>query len=111
MLDHEAIRKAYPDAVVVDDATGAFKEDGTQINIVQSEVDAARVILNNEYSANLYKTKRTGLGEIAGTTYESWREQFDQLFRDVAAGKFGADAKTGEFYTFIKTIKDNNPKP
>ena len=38
MLDHEAIRKAYPDAVIVDDATGAFKEDGTQINIVQSEV-------------------------------------------------------------------------
>ena len=111
MLDHEAIRKAYPDAVVVDDATGAFKEDGTQINIVQSEVDAARVILNNEYSANLYKTKRTGLGEIAGTTYESWREQFDQLFRDVAAGKFGADAQTGEWYTAIKEVKDTSPKP
>ena len=38
MLDHEAIRKAYPDAVIVDDATGAFKEDGTQITLVQSEM-------------------------------------------------------------------------
>ena len=42
MLDHEAIIKAYPDAAVVDDGTGAFKEDGTQVTLVQSEIDAAR---------------------------------------------------------------------
>ena len=28
-LDHAAIRKAYPDAAIVDDGTGAFKADGT----------------------------------------------------------------------------------
>ena len=37
--------------------------------------------------------------------------QLEKLFNDIDAGKFGADAKTGEFYTFIKNIKDNNPKP
>lgn len=30
MLDHEAIRKAYPDAVTIDDGAGAFKADGSQ---------------------------------------------------------------------------------
>ena len=38
-------------------------------------------------------------------------EQLDQLFRDVAAGKFGTDAQTGEWYTAIKEVKDTNPKP
>ena len=33
MLDHEAIRKAYPDAVVINDDTGAFKEDLSLIHI------------------------------------------------------------------------------
>ena len=28
-LDHEAIFKAYPDAVTIDDGTVAFKADGT----------------------------------------------------------------------------------
>tara|TARA_R100001509_G_scaffold31420_1_gene16716 strand:+ start:616 stop:942 length:327 start_codon:yes stop_codon:yes gene_type:complete len=108
MLDHEAIRKAYPEAVIVDDATGVFKEDGTQINILQSEVDAARVILNNEYSANLYKTKRTGSGEKEGTTYESWREQLAMLYDDMIAGKLDT---TGTWATHIKAVKDANPKP
>ena len=30
-LDHEAIRKAYPDAVTISDNAGAFKKDGTKI--------------------------------------------------------------------------------
>ena len=38
-------------------------------------------------------------------------EQLDQLFRDVAAGKFGDNAKTGEWYTAIKEVKDTYPKP
>ena len=33
------------------------------------------------------------------------------LFRDVAAGKFGDNAKTGEWYTAIKEVKDTYPKP
>jgi len=37
--------------------------------------------------------------------------QLEKLFNDINTGKFGADAKTGEFYTFIKNIKDTNPKP
>ena len=43
--DHEAVRKAYPEVVSIADNIGAFKEDGTEVTIVQSDVDAARVTL------------------------------------------------------------------
>ncbi|BCV06603.1 MAG: hypothetical protein CM15mV138_300 [Caudoviricetes sp.] len=43
-MDHEAIYKAYSDCVRIDDAAGAFKEDGTKITLVQSDIDAARVV-------------------------------------------------------------------
>jgi len=44
-------------------------------------------------------------------TYPQIPEQLDQLFRDITAGKFGDDAKTGEWYIAIKAVKDANPKP
>jgi len=59
-------------------------------------------------AADKYKNDRT----INGTKiYPNVKEQLDQLFRDVAAGKFGDDAKTGEWYIAIKDVKDSNPKP
>ena len=44
-------------------------------------------------------------------SFEKIEEQLDMLFHDINDGKFGEDAKTGEFYLHIKSIKDNNPKP
>ena len=38
-------------------------------------------------------------------------EQFDMLYRDIAAGKFGDAAKTGELFVAIKAAKDTYPKP
>ncbi len=61
-----------------------------------------------EMAANKYKNDR----QFNGTkTYPNLKEQLDQLFRDVDTGKFGADAKTGEWYIAIKAVKDANPKP
>ena len=105
MLDHEAIRKAYPDAVNIDDGTGAFKADGTKINLVQSDIDAARVTLNNEALAVKYKTDRTTDGS---TTYDTIGNQLDMLYADMIAGKLDA---TGTWATHIKAVKDANPKP
>ena len=105
MLDHEAIRKAYPDAVNIDDGTGAFKADGTKINLVQSAIDAARVTLNNEALAVKYKTDRTTNGS---TTYGSIGDQLDMLYKDILAGKLDT---TGTWATHIKAVKDANPKP
>lgn len=38
-------------------------------------------------------------------------EQLDMLFKDIENGLFGEAAKTGAFYTYIKSIKDSHPKP
>ena len=102
--DHEAIYKAYPDAVSIDDSSGVFKADGSQITIVQSNVDAARVELNKLN----YRTDRV-VG--VSTTYPPFTEQLDQLYRDINAGKFGADAKTGEWFVGITSVKTAHPKP
>ena len=45
-LDHNAIYKAYPNVVSIDDGLGCFDESGNKVTIVQSNVDAARVELN-----------------------------------------------------------------
>ena len=104
-LDHEAIRKAYPDAGYINDATGAFKADGTQITLVQSDIDAARLTLDAEAAANKYKTDRTTDGS---TVYASFGDQLDMLYKDIVAGKLDA---TGTWATHIKAVKDANPKP
>ena len=104
-LDHEAIRKAYPNAVVIDDGTGAFKADGTEITLVQSDIDAARVTLDAEAAAVKYKTDRTTNGS---TTYASFGDQLDMLYADMLAGKLDT---TGTWATHIKAVKDANPKP
>ena len=104
-LDHEAIYKAYPDAVTVDDGTGAFKADGTKITLVQSDIDAARVTLDAEAAAVKYKTDRTTNGS---TVYASLGDQLDMLYKDILAGKLDT---TGTWATHIKAVKDANPKP
>ena len=104
-LDHEAIRKAYPDAVVINDSTGAFKTDGSQITLVQSDIDAARVTLDAEAAAVKYKTDRTTYGS---TTYASFGDQLDMLYKDIVAGKLDT---TGTWASHIKAVKDANPKP
>ena len=99
--DHPAVRKAYPDAVIVDDGNGVFKEDGTEITIDQTLVDAARVELNKLN----YQTDRTTNGS---TIYASFGDQLDMLYADMLAGKLDT---TGTGATHIKAVKDANPKP
>ena len=104
-LDHEAIRKAYTDAVTIDDTTGAFDKDGKSITLEQSKIDAARVTLDAEAAAVKYKTDRTTNGE---TIYASFGDQLDMLYADMLAGKLDT---TGTWATHIKAVKDANPKP
>lgn len=42
--------------------------------------------------------------------YASLADQLDMLYRDINAGLFGEDAKTGEFFTAIRTVKEAHPK-
>ena len=104
-LDHEAIRKAYPDAVTIDDSTGAFDSSGNSITLDQIKIDAARVTLDAEAAAVKYKTDRTTDGS---TIYSSFGDQLDMLYKDMVAGKLDT---TGTWATHIKAVKDANPKP
>ena len=92
-LDFEAIRKAYPDAVTIDDGTGAFKADGSQITLVQSDIDAARTTLNNELAATKYQRDRAA-------EYPSVVDQLDLIYHS------GVDAWKAK----IKETKDKYPK-
>jgi len=104
-LDHDAIRKAYPDAVTINNETGVFKDDGSKIEVEQSKIDSARTTLNAEAAAVKYKTDRTTNGE---TIYASFGDQLDMLYADMLAGKLDT---TGTWATHIKAVKDSNPKP
>lgn len=89
MLDHEAIRKAYPDALVINDGTGVFDKDGKSITVEQSKIDAARI----ELSKLDYQWKRA-------EEYPSVVDQLDLIFHS------GIDAWKAK----IKETKDKFPK-
>ena len=99
-LDHEAIYKAYPDAVTIDDGTGAFKADGTQITLVQSAIDSARTTLDAEAAAIAYQSTREplypSLGDFADAMY--WNNK-------------GDSSKLEAYYTACEKVKTDNPKP
>mgnify|MGYP003116566571 FL=1 len=92
-LDHDAIYKAYPNAVTVDDGTGAFDKDGKSITLEQSKIDAARV----ELSKLDYRFKRAD-------EYPSIQEQLDMQYWDKKNG-------TTTWVDAIAKVKSDNPKP
>ena len=104
-LDHDAIRKAYPEATIVDDETGAFKQDGTEITLDQTLIDAARVELNKLN----YQKQRTGEDGTLDGIYPDLGEQFDLLFKAIDAD---SDLKTkfSDFHTVISAVKAKYPK-
>ena len=104
-LDIDAVRKAYPDAVMIDEGLGAFDKDNKSITLEQSKIDAARTTLDAEAAAVKYKTDRTTNGS---TVYASFGDQLDMLYADMLAGKLDT---TGTWATHIKAVKDANPKP
>ena len=92
-LDHKAIRKAYPSIVLSDDSfkTYGLDKDGNKVNIVQSNVDAARVELNKLD----YQWKRK---------YPSITDQLDMQYWDKKNG-------TNKWVEAIDKVKSDNPKP
>ena len=97
MIDFEAIKKAYPDAGIISESKGVFKENGTKITIVQSEVDKARITLNAEYAALEYARKRA-------IQYPSIQQQLDMQYWDQVNG-------TTTWKDAIAKVKADNPKP
>tara|TARA_Y100000114_G_scaffold49854_1_gene45517 strand:+ start:2237 stop:2533 length:297 start_codon:yes stop_codon:yes gene_type:complete len=93
--DHEAIRKAYPSAVTIDDdlENGVLDANGDPLSIDQSLVDAARVELNKLS----YQYDRS-------QAYPSIKEQLDMQYWDSVNG-------TTTWKDTIAKVKSDNPKP
>ena len=78
-LDHPAIRKAYPNAITIDDSTGAIDSSGNKITLEQSKIDTARTELNTEAAAIKYKSDRAA-------AYPSIGDQLDMQYWDKKNG-------------------------
>jgi len=107
-LDHEAIRKAYPNAVTIDDGTGAFDASGSSISLDASKIAQARTTLNAEAAATLYQKQRTGEAGTTDTIYLSIGDQLDNLYKDILAGTV---TSSGSFAKAIEAVKAKYPKP
>lgn len=66
-MNHPAIRRAYANAVIINDSTGAFDVDGNRITIDQALVDAAAAEIKVEAQWKELRKKRNRL--IAETDY------------------------------------------
>ena len=99
MLDHKAIKKAYSNAVTIDDGTGAFDADGNSITLEQSKIDAARTTLDAEAAAIAYQSIRQplypSLGDFADAMY--WNSK-------------GDSSKLTAYYAACEKVKTDNPK-
>ena len=92
--------------LIINVSTGAT----TTENLTSDEV-AAREAVATERAKTHYKQQRTVGISSTGSKYVVISDQLDQLYRDVAAGKFGEDAKTGEWVVGITSVKTLTPKP
>ena len=98
-MDLSAIYKAYPDCKRIDGSL-AFKADGTQITLVQSEIDAARVILDADYAKVKYKKDRQPL-------YPPLEDFADAMYWNSK----GDSSKLTAYYEACEKVKTDNPKP
>tara|TARA_R100000781_G_scaffold55476_1_gene36105 strand:- start:257 stop:559 length:303 start_codon:yes stop_codon:yes gene_type:complete len=98
-LDHEAIKKAYPNVVSIDNhlLKEAYDSSRNKVTLEQSKIDAARATLNTEIAAIKYKLDRAA-------AYPSLQEQFDLQYWDQVNG-------TTKWKEAIAKVKSDNPKP
>lgn len=90
-MNHNAIRRAYPNAKKIIDEVGVFDWDGNEIEIDQSLVDAASAELIIEYNWNQLRTKRnqllteTDYLALVDSTLSADMRTYRQALRDLPA--------------------------
>ena len=85
-------------------------ESGSEITLDKTALEAEIKKIEAELDALKYQYDRR-VGTATTTGYGSFGEQLDKLYHDINAGKFGEDAKTGDWYVGISSVKTNFPKP
>ena len=98
-LNHEAIYRAYPNAVTIDDGTGAFDANGNQIELDQTLVDAAAAEIQSELDATQYQRNRQ-------PEYPSLATLADALYWNST----GDSTKLDEYYAACAAVKAKYPK-
>ena len=88
--------KIYANLIVHD---GGSKPTETECTNGLAALQAAWDEKNKEYKIQ----RITGVGTTAG--YPNIRTQLDQLWHDIDSGKFGANAKTGDWFVGISSVK------
>ena len=89
------------------DSSGTTIDWGSATPISNSDITTEQTRLQN-IETNCYYPRRVGTATTSG--YDLITEQLDQLYRDINAGKFGSDAKTGEWFVGISSVKTIFPK-
>ena len=100
IYDHDAVRKAYPNAVSIGDDRGVFDIDGKEITIEQSKIDAARATLDSDYAKVKYKDDRKPL-------YPLLEDLADAMYWNSK----GDSSKLTAYYAACEKVKTDNPKP
>ena len=96
-----AIRNTHPTVVTINAEIDATDINGDVVVLDESLISAEVTRLQAEHDGNAYQRTRA-------LAYEEVKEQLDQLYHDMTAGKLDA---TGEWHKAIKAVKDANPKP
>jgi len=80
-------------------------EDGEVYSNIKLNDDTAVMPTEEEVNAKIAELQWIETRVIA---YPQLGEQFDKLWHDINNGTLD---NTGEFFTALKEVKDNNPKP
>ena len=92
ILDHQAIRKAYPNVTFINDTDSVIKDaEGKDVVVEQSKIDAARVELDKLN----YQTERK-------REYPDWSVQLDYIYHN-GIDKWKTD--------IVDRVKAKYPKP
>ena len=92
ILDHQAIRKAYPNVTFINDTDSVIKDaEGKDVAVEQSQIDAARVELDKLN----YQTERE-------REYPDWGVQLDYIYHN-GIDKWKTD--------IVDPVKNKYPKP
>lgn len=95
--NHNAIYKAYPNVVTIDDGTGAFDADGKPVQLDQAKVDAAAVIVAQEQALATAQRNRAA----------AYTAEADPLFFKAQRG----EATMAEWEAKVAEIRARYPYP
>lgn len=90
-MNHDAIRRVYPNVVNIDDSTGAFDGDGNQITIDQSLVNTAASAIQTELNWQNLRDERnklltaTDYLALSDVTMSDEMRTYRQALRDLPA--------------------------